>query len=428
MPADHDPTPPRLDWGVGPSERHAATVAAWRPLFQRIAAEAAQHDVTRTLPHAAVAELRAAGFTRLRLPASHGGQGLRLAESIALLIELGEADPNLPNIFRSHAGFLEELLDAPDDAWRARWLDRLAGGDLVGSGFSEAGDAPVGSHSTRLVRSSPGQWRLNGEKFYTTGSLYADWVHLAAVDGDGQPIGALVPTRAPGVQILDDWDGFGQRLTASGTARFTDVRLDDSHIRPQAARFRHATAFFQLVHLAELAGIGRAATQDLARLVAARKRIYGNRGTAGRVSQDAQVLEVVGRVRSAAYAAGAVTLHAAAALERALDVPATDPAREPLQVQAELEVGQAVTVVTRLVLEATTELFDALGASAARQGLALDRHWRNARTISSHNPRIYHTRIVGDHAVTGSPPPARGGLQPTGLSAEVKANGAALSS
>ena len=62
-------------------------------------------------------------------------------------------------------------------------------------------------------------------------------------------------------------------------------------------------------------------------------------------------------------------------------------------------------MVTGLVLDATMQLFDALGASAPRCGLALGRHWRNARTIASHNPGIDRDRTVGDFAVHGAAPP-----------------------
>jgi len=57
------------------------------------------------------------------------------------------------------------------------------------------------------------------------------------------------------------------------------------------------------------------------------------------------------------------------------------------------------------VLRAATRLFDALGASATRSTTALDRHWRNARTVSSHNPLVYKARIVGDWVINGRTPP-----------------------
>ncbi|MNT59566.1 Dibenzothiophene desulfurization enzyme C [compost metagenome] len=119
------------------------------------------------------------------------------------------------------------------------------------------------------------------------------------------------------------------------------------------------------------------------------------------------MLQVVGRIRAAAYAASAITLQAANSLERAYEAHFVDDpeAEEKANAIAELEAAQAQTVVSDLILEASTLLFDALGASATKKPAGLDRHWRNARTLASHNPRIYKHRIIGDFAVNGTPPP-----------------------
>ena len=144
----------------------------------------------------------------------------------------------------------------------------------------------------------------------------------------------------------------------------------------------------------------------MAQLVGARKRVFSH-GNADRVGADPQILQVVGKVRANAYGAGATVLKAAEALQRVYETRDTKAAEtQDLSVAvADLEVNQGVTVVTSLILDATTLLFDALGASAAKRGVGLDRHWRNARTLSSHNPRIYRERIVGDFAVNGTWPP-----------------------
>ncbi|MBB3659892.1 alkylation response protein AidB-like acyl-CoA dehydrogenase [Rhizobium sp. BK650] len=414
----------RIDqaWGRGPSARYEEIAVRFRPVFHDIAQAAIERDQQRRLPFEEVQWLRDAGFGALRVPQDYGGLAVTLPELFGLLIELAAADPNITNIFRSQLGFTEDLLNAPKGAWREEWLSRLGRGEMIGSGFSELSSAKISEHSTTILREGDG-YRLNGEKFYTTGSIYADWINLAAVDGEGTPIAALVPTRARGVEILDDWDGFGQALSGSGTARFKDVRLEPEHIKPDAARFPYTPAFFQLVHLASLAGIGRAAASELAELVGSRVRLYP-RGNGASSADDPQVLEVVGRVRGRAYSAGAIVLNVAEALQRSFEanISGADPEETDVHLIAEVETSQAVTVVSTLILEATTILFDALGASAAKRATALDRHWRNARTITSHNPRIYHDRVVGEYAVSGKKPAAVGYrkiITPFGTSSEV---------
>lgn len=395
-------------WGAGPSQRYEELASRFRPIFRRIRDSAVEREQTHRLPREEIAALKEAGFTTLRLPEAEGGFGASLPELFNLLIELAEADPNVTNALRAHFGFTEEVLNSPFKDYRDRWVARIAAHETSGSGFSEADGNAVGHFSTRLVRDGD-KWRLDGEKYYTTGSLFANWINLGADDEDGNFILAQVPTNAPGVTIIDDWDGFGQQLTASGTARFSNVSLADELINPQRKRFRYSVAFYQLVHLATLAGIGRAAARDVAQLVSVRKRVFSH-GNADRAGADPQILQVVGKVRANAYGAGTTVLKAAEALQRVYETRAQEgqdgqEGQDITSAVADLEVNQGVTVVTSLILDATTLLFDALGASAAKRGIALDRHWRNARTLSSHNPRIYRERIVGDFAVNGTWPP-----------------------
>lgn len=397
---------PHSAWGAPPSERYEALAQRWRPVFERIRASAVDRDIAHRLPHEEIAWLREAGFHQVRLAADRAGSGVTLPELFALLIELGAADTNVVNALRAHFGFVEDVLTAREQDWRAHWLSQLAEGTLIGAGLSEAGQAKVGTFATRIER-TPHGLRLNGQKFYTTGSLFADWVSVAAQEGDAT-VFLQVPRTAPGVEILDDWDGFGQALTASGTARFSDVAVDPAWLRPTEDRFPYAVAFYQLVHLASLAGIGRALADDVARRVQQRDRVYSH-GNAARVADDPQILQVVGRVHGAAYAAIALTLQAARSLQRSHDAhtnpSASEDERQRANTLAHVEVDQSVSVVTRLVLDASTDLFDALGASATLRTTGLDRYWRNARTISSHNPRVYRERQVGAYAVNGTPPP-----------------------
>lgn len=397
-----------LAWGAAPSPRYEALAQRFRPVFDRIRATAVERDLQHRLPHEELHWLRAEGFARLRLPVEQGGTGATLTEFFGLLVELGAADTNVVNALRAHFGFTEDVLNSDFADFRAHWLARIAEGQTIGSGFSESGDAKAGSFSTRLTRDAQGQLRLSGRKFYTTGSLFADWINVAADDEDGTPTLVLVPRKASGVQVDDDWDGFGQALTASGTAHFDQVAIEPAWVNPARARFAYSSPYYQLVHLASLAGIARALSEDLAQRVRERTRAYSH-ANAGRSAQDPQVLQVVGRVHGAAYAANAIVQQAARALEQAWQssqVRTLDAAtREQANVLAHVEVDQAVPVVTQLVLDASTELFDALGASAALRPAGLDRYWRNARTISSHNPRVYRERQAGDYAVNGTPPP-----------------------
>ncbi|BFT63360.1 acyl-CoA dehydrogenase family protein [Pseudomonas moorei] len=385
---------------------YEALAATYRPIFQRIADGALEREQSRTLPHEPIQWLKEAGFGAVRVPIEYGGGGASVPQLFELLIELAEADSNLPQALRGHFAFVEDRLNAPSSPARDVWFKRFVEGDIVGCAWTEIGTVAMGDVVTKVTPHGD-QWRLNGEKFYSTGSLFSDWIDVYAQRSDtGGDVIAAVRTRQPGIEQSDDWDGFGQRTTGSGTSRFVDAEVDAGNVIDFATRFKYQTAFYQLVLLATLAGIGRAALRDVSRHVRERQRIYSH-GNAQRVSEDPQVQQVVGNIAAWVYAAEASALKAAQPAQQAYVARfAGDPARErAANVAAEIESAKAQVVVTELIQRATTELFNALGASDIRRGKSLDRHWRNARTVSSHNPVIYKARIVGDWSINGTEPP-----------------------
>jgi len=248
---------------------------------------------------------------------------------------------------------------------------------------------------------------LNGQKYYSTGSIFADWIDVYARRADnGADVIAAVRTAQPGVAQHDDWDGFGQRTTGSGSSIFTDAVVEADDVFDFSTRFKYQTAFYQLVHLATLAGIARAAERDVARQVAGRKRIFST-GNAPLARQDPQIQQVVGQISAQAYAAAAIAIRAAepAQLAYLARFGNDDAAEKAANIDAEIESAQGQLVIADLVLRATADLFNALGASSASERLALDRHWRNARTVATHNPLVYKARIVGDWSINGTEPP-----------------------
>ena len=385
---------------------YEALAARFRPIFQRIAAGAVEREQSRSLPYEPIQWLKEAGFGAVRVPVEYGGGGASLPQLFELLIELAEADSNVPQALRGHFAFAEDRLNATPGPARDLWFKRFVDGDIVGCAWTEIGNVAIGDVITKVSPNGDG-WRLNGEKFYSTGSLFSDWIDVYAQRSDnGGDVIAAVRTRQPGIVQSDDWDGFGQRTTGSGTSRFIDAEVDAENIIDFATRFKYQTAFYQLVLLATLAGIGRAALRDVAHQVRERKRIYSH-GNAQRVSEDSQVQQVVGEVAAWVYAAEASALKAAQPAQRAYlaRFSGDEGLERAANVAAELESAKAQVVVSELIQRATTELFNALGASDVRQGKSLDRHWRNARTVSSHNPVIYKARIVGDWEINGTEPP-----------------------
>lgn len=393
-------------WGQGPSARYDELASNFRPIFDKIRETTNEREKNHILPFEQLQWLKDAGFTRLRLPKSHHGFDATIPELFALLIELAQADANLPQALRVHFGFTEDILLSQDSVFKNLWLERIGQGQTVGSAWSEGGKESIGQFSTHLSKTEDGRVLLNGQKYYTTGSLYAEWIDVGITDLDGNSASIIIPRNATGVEVIDDWNGFGQVLTASGTSIFSNVEVNPADVLPDDDRFKYSAGFYQLIQLSIIAGLNRAAAYDVSKAVEKRTRNYTH-SNAAYVRHDPQVLQVVGKIRGAAYTSGAIIEKNAQALQRAYESAfLNDPAEEADQnAIAELEIAQSQTIISDLALNASTIIFDALGASATDKELALDRYWRNIRTLASHNPRIYKDRIVGDFSVNGTLPP-----------------------
>lgn len=377
----------------------------FRPLFRQIAAGTVEREQARDLPFEPIRWLKEAGFGAVRVPVEFGGAGASISQLFQLLIELAEADSNIVQSLRGHFAFVEDRLNAPPSPARDAWFARFVAGDLVGNGWTEIGAVKIGEVITK-VRPEGENFVLNGAKYYSTGSIFADWVDVYAQRSDnGADVIAIVNARHSGVSHSDDWDGFGQRTTGSGTSLYVEVPLSAEQVIPFETRFKYQTAFYQLVLLAVLAGIGRAVERDVAHEVRTRKRVF-SQGSADTTHGDPQIQQVVGQISAQVYAAEAATLRSAEPLQRAYLARFANDAEAERQanIDAEIETSKAQVVVSELVLRATTDLFNALGASGVSINKSLDRHWRNARTAASHNPWIFKARIIGDWVVNGIEP------------------------
>ena len=363
-------------------------------LLQRIAEEAPLRERELVPPHPQVALVRDAGLGGLRVPEALGGADVTAREFFAILIALGAADSNLAQILRAHFGFTEAVRLMPEPV-RSRWLEVVAAGELVGNAITEPAGAHAGDFAglaTTLTPDGDG-WVVNGTKYYSTGNLYSDRIWVWGVTPDGIPANAVVPVDREGVMLEDDWDGFGQRLTGTGTTRFHDVRATADEVQvaePDVAPPRVPLgAFLQLYLTAIIAGELRAVRHDAIALVRRRTRSFTH-ASADLPREDPILQQVIGDIASDAYAAEAIVLGASDTID-AGDAHA-----------ASRRCAEAKVVVDRLGLRSATQLFDAGGASATKASAGLDRHWRNIRTLASHNPTPYKRRALGELVVNGT--------------------------
>jgi len=385
-------------------------------LIAAIGAGSLERERTGERPFAAIELVRQHRLGALRIPAADGGGGASLRDLFATVIALASVDVNVAHILRGHFAHVEERLRLGAEE-RDRVIGMALSGKLVGNASTELGSTPAGAFTwkTRLTPDGDG-FRLNGTKYFTTGTLYADYAEVLASNPDGATVIALVPTDRAGVTVLDDWDGMGQRATGTGTAIFEDVAVaasetlqfapPDADTEPPA--LYHSGAFFQLYVTALEAGVLQALRVDAVTHVHQRARSFAWAPTPS-APDDPLLQREIGEIASAAFAAQATVLAAADALAiaYAADVAGTDPRLE-LAHEASLQAAAAKVVVDALAQKAASQVFDVGGASVVRQAHLLDRHWRNVRTLASHNPTSYKAQAIGAHYLRGSTLPGSG--------------------
>ena len=383
-----------------------------RHLGARLAEGAARRDADRILPRVELDELSASGLLAVTVPAAYGGADLS-AESLAQVFRLLAAgDPNVAQIPHSHFVYVNALRHQGTPAQQAFFFDEVLRGKRLGNAQSEVGTKHVRDYRTTLTPTGDGWWRLDGEKGYCTGALFADWIPvLAHLEADGPMHVAWVERTAPGVTVVDDWNGMGQRTTASGTVRLEGVDVHDSRITPFHLTFEGPQtygAFAQLLHAALDAGIARAATAEAAEFVTTKSRPYPDAISelgVERHADDPTVVQAFGEMELAVRGAEALVAEAGRAIDRANADLTVDTAGA-----ASLAVAAARAATAQVSVEAASRLFEVSGTRSALDSLNLNRHWRNARTHTLHDPAAWKVRHLGRYALEGTLPPNHGQL------------------
>lgn len=370
-------------------------------------AEERRKDGSETRPYYAVDLLHQSRLGALRLPVELGGGGVSIREIFQTVIRLAEADPDVAHILRFHYYQVEILLLSPPSKLRDIWLKRVADGAIIGNAFTEISSKNVGSLSFETTLSPDGEgYRLNGTKYFSTGTLYADWVVVMASTPEGKTASVLIPTDREGVVIEDDWEGIGQRLTGSGTTHLKNVFVNRDEVTLISDDETPFNAHLQLYLHAVIAGVVRNVVTDASALVHGRARTFSF-AAADKPSEDPQLQQIIGQLSSSAFAVETIVLAAADALDTAVNAAIDGKIDFSLSHAASLRAAQAKVIVDDLALQASTLLFEVGGASATKQSANLDRHWRNIRTIASHNPTVYKARAIGDYVVNGIELPIR---------------------
>lgn len=380
---------------------HDEAVAIARELAADFAVEAALRDREGFLPIDEIERFSQSGLWAITVPKAYGGPELSFVTVTEVLKIISAVDPSLGQMPHNHFAFVEHLKSDATEEQRRHFFAEVLKGVRFGNAMSEPGNRPVNDMQTKLTHVDGGVL-VNGTKFYSTCALLSHVVVIVGKDDKNEHFFAFADRAADGLTIVNDWSSFGQRTTASGTVIAKDVFVPYDRLVPtpfsKGLPTAHGAVNQILTAIVDL-GIAKGALDDTVAFVRGKSRAWVDSGKA-MASEDPFTIAAVGDL--------AIRLHAAEAMmERAarlVDVGLADPTADT-SAAASIATAEAKVLSTEIALAATNRLFELAGSRATLATHGLDRHWRNARTHTLHDPVRWKFFHIGNFVLNEVRPP-----------------------
>ncbi|NMZ52046.1 SfnB family sulfur acquisition oxidoreductase [Pseudomonas poae] len=401
-------TPPQSDLDEAPLllpaavlRNDAEALSAAHTLAQAVRQNAAKRDQQRQLPWAQLEQFTRSGLGSISIPREYGGPQVSFVTLAEVFAIISAADPALGQIPQNHFGILHLVQGTATPPQKKQLFQSVLDGWRIGNGGPERGTQNTLELKARITAKGNG-YVVSGQKFYSTGALFAHWVAIKALNDDGKQVLAFVRRGSEGLRIIDDWSGFGQRTTASGTVLLDEVAVDaelviDNWRIGESPNIQGAVS--QLMQAAIDAGIAQGALDDTIAFVRERSRPWID-AKVERASDDLYVIADIGKLK--------IELHAAQALlrkaGRVLDEVSAAPITAQSAARASIAVAEAKVLTTEVALLVSEKLFELAGSRATLAEFNLDRHWRNARVHTLHDPVRWKYHAIGAYRLNGTLP------------------------
>ena len=382
------------------SDEEAIQVA--HQLAAVFAKEAAQRDRNRQLPIKEVETYSQSGLWAITVPKSYGGAEVSYQTLSEIIKIISAADPSLGQLPQNHFVIVEHLVLDATESQKKFFFDLVLKGARFGNAFSEKGSRTVAEFATKIVADGE-DYLVNGTKFFATGALLAHWIPIVTVNDAGLPYLALVKQGTLGLTVINDWSSFGQRTTASGTVVIDNVRVPADHVVPIFQAFARPTVggpVSQFIQAAVDAGIAIAAINETIKYVRESARPWIDAKDIQRASDDPYTIQQLGDLKLRLHAAEALLDRAAQKISLA-----AANSNEASVAAASIAVAEAKVLTTEVALLATNKLFELSGTRSTLEEYNLDRHWRNARTHTLHDPVRWKFHAIGNYYLNETNPP-----------------------
>lgn len=397
-----------LNWvAPRPSEKahvikdDAEAVAVAQRLAPVFAGGAAERDRTRSYSLKDIDLFSQSGLWGITIPKEFGGAGVSQVTVAKVFAALAAGDPSLTQLAQNHFEIVDVIRVTGSPAQKRDLFGAILDGYRLGNAFSESRGKNVEDFSTRLTRDGEA-YRINGQKFYSTGALFAHLVPIVAIDDSGHVVVAVADRNSSGLTVVDDWSGIGQRTTASGTVTLDNVLIPASRVLPAHIVYEQPSAAgpqSQLLHAAIDLGIAEGAIAATIDFIKRRARPWIDSGL-DRASDDPFTLRDIGDLKIRTAAADALLERAGRQLDRTL----ADTSEETIAL-AKVAVAEAKVLTTDVALLAASKLIELGGSRATLAESGFDRFWRDARTHTVHDPVRWKHFAVGQYYLNGINPP-----------------------
>ncbi len=370
-------------------------------LAHDFAAGAATRDRERIWPIAELDAFSQSGLWSINVPKAYGGPELSYVTLSKTIEIISAADPSLGQIPQNHLGVVAAIRTVSDEAQKRLLFGEVLRGTRFGNAFSEFGSKRAADFETKFADAGD-HVIVNGKKFYATGALLAHLVPIVALDSEGRAWYAIADRDAPGLSVIDDWSSFGQRTTLSGTVLLENVRVPKTHLVPGYKGYERPTAdgaIFQIIQAAVDTGIAHVAIEDTIAFVRKSSRPWIDSGLEN-AWQDPYTIQAIGDLKLKLLATQALLDQAGLAVDRAVAEPDAETVAH-----AQIAVAAAKVLSTETAIAATNKLFELAGTRSTLAEHNLDRHWRNARTHTLHDPVRWKYAILGNYFLNGVHPP-----------------------
>ncbi|WP_431710606.1 acyl-CoA dehydrogenase family protein [Glutamicibacter uratoxydans] len=292
---------------------------------------------------------------------------------------------------------------APAQQQEHWWRRSVSGGWLWGDSVN-----PVDPTLT-LTTDPDGGYRLNRYKRFSTGSGVGEVIIVNAVVADGEQAGKVLAfvleTDRKGIELVDDWNHLGQRLTASGSVRYSQVRVNAEDILGELSEEPISTLLIpglQLAFAHLYVGIAQGALAKGRDILLNRQNSWFLAGVDS-YSRDVIFQRTIGELKARVAAAEALADKLARRYDAVISLGGE--VTSALRADVAVAIAELKVVSTEVGLETAHRIFEITGSSSTNNEVGLDLYWRNVRTHTLHDPVDYKKIEVGQYYLHGEPQP-----------------------